>query len=103
MSRLRTLQSAWSGSSPPAIPSSRSSREATEMRSKVLNKIGGGSGQSWHAHLGRDSRARRPCHSFTQTYRFRVLTLAFFLLALSSVTTAQEAAKRQLIVPLAEG
>ncbi len=72
------------------------------MKSKTPSKVGW-SGESWQAHLARDSRAGRPCHSFTQTYRFRVLTLTFFLLALSSVTTAQEAAKRQLIVPLAEG
>jgi hypothetical protein len=35
--------------------------------------------------------------------RSRVLTLTFCLLALSCVTTAQEPAKRQLIVPLADG
>src|SRR6266540_1840413 len=58
MSLWRTRQSVWSGSSPRVSPSSRSSREATEMRSKALIKVGSGLGKWWRPHLARESRAR---------------------------------------------
>lgn len=73
------------------------------MRSNALPKVGTGSFWLWQAHPARSSRAGRPCHLLKLNQYPRVLTLAFYLLALPLGATAQEMAKRQLIVPLVEG